>query len=145
MVLIKHEENRQVYKKGGRKMLIHSNEDHVAAMVLKEVRVLFEEMKEFSRLYGPDRENLEEDDEAALLLAGINLLSPVTLEAHIEAIKLLFYFLSEYCWQENQQLEAKCAELLDRAKEILPMEKRHRRSIRKWMLQLDNKIMRPIV
>ncbi|MGK7379361.1 hypothetical protein ACSFXN_16130 [Planococcus sp. 1R117A] len=126
-------------------MLINANEDYVAALVLGEVQVLFEEMKEFSRLYGPNKEDLEEDDEAVLLLVGIDLLAPVSLDSYIEAIKLLYYYLSEYCWQENPALEEKCAELLDRAKEILPAEKRHRRSIRKWMLQMDEKILRAFI
>lgn len=126
-------------------MLIQFNEDHVAALVLGEVTVLFEEMKEFSQHYGPDKEDLEEDDEAALLMVGIGLLAPASLESYIEAIKLLSYFLSEYCWQENPELESRCNELLDRAKEILPAEKRHRRSIRKWLLQLDEKMLRAFI
>ncbi|MDN7227538.1 hypothetical protein QWY22_04745 [Planococcus liqunii] len=126
-------------------MLIHSNEDHVAALVLEEVTVLFEEMKAFSQLYGPDKEDLEEDDEAALLLIGINLLAPASLDTYIEAIKLLSYFLAEHCWQEEPEMELRCSELLDRAKEILPAEKRHRRSIRKWMLQLDEKMLRAFI
>lgn len=126
-------------------MLIHSNEDHVAALVLEEVTVLFEEMKEFSQLYGPDREDLEEDDEAALLLIGISLLTPAGLDTYIEAIKLLSYFISEYCWQEEPEAETRCSELLDRAKEVLPAEKRHRRSVRKWMLQLDGKMFQTFI
>ena len=126
-------------------MLIHSNEDHLAVLVLGEVTVLFEEMKEFSRLYGPDKEDLEEDDEAALLLIGISLLAPASLDEYIDAIKLLSYYLSEYCWQENPEMEMRCNELLDRAKEILPAEKRHRRSIRKWLLQLDEKTLQAFI
>lgn len=76
------------FDKGGRGMLISPNHDHAAALVLEELQALHSEMKAFCLTYGPQREDMEEDDDAAILMLDIALLLPANLQGCLEAIRL---------------------------------------------------------
>ncbi|MGI2328938.1 hypothetical protein [Planococcus sp. YIM B11945] len=118
-------------------MLMSSNESFMTAAFPVELQKLYDEMLEYCYAYGPKKEDLEEDDEASIILDDINFLLPYNKESYMEAIKLLHYFLYEYSWHEDLAIEEKIDDLLKRAKEILPVEKRPRRTMRRWIMQLD--------
>ncbi|MGO1059752.1 hypothetical protein ACTL32_11530 [Planococcus sp. FY231025] len=123
-------------------MLISPNHDHAAALVLEELQTLLNEMKAFCLTYGPQREDMEEDDDAAILMLDIALLLPPNLEGCLEAIRLTRYFLDEHCWQEDAALEEERLLLLERAYRVLPREKRPRRVMRQWLQDLESKAIR---
>ena len=130
------------FDKGGRGMLISPNHDHAAALVLEELQTLHSEMKAFCLTYGPQREDMEEDDDAAILMLDIALLLPANLEGCLEAIRLTRYFLDEHCWQEDAAPEDQRLHLLERAYQVLPREKRARRVMRQWLQDLESKAIR---
>lgn len=72
-------------------MLISPNHGHAAALVLEERQKLHGEMKEVSISHGPQREDMEGDDDAAVLMLNIALLLPGNLEGCLEAIRLTRY------------------------------------------------------
>lgn len=117
-------------------MLIHSNDMQIEQLLTEKLNVLYEEMMVFYRQYGPDKENLEDDDEATLMMGVIGIFKPFTLENRFDAIKLLAYFLSEYCWIEDPASEEVKQQLLSRAQELLPKEKRKRQKILQWLKRI---------
>lgn len=123
-------------------MLISPDHDHAAALVLEELQKLYGEMKEFCLSHGPNREDVEEDDDAALLMLDISLLLPKNLEGCLEAIRLIRYYMDEHCWQSDGALEEKRLLLLEQAYRVLPREKRPRRAMRQWMQKLESKALR---
>lgn len=123
-------------------MLISPDHDHAAALVLEELQKLYGEMKEFCFSHGPKREDVEEDDDAALLMLDISLLLPENLEGCLEAIRLIRYYIDEHCWQNEEVLEEKRLLLLEQAYRVLPREKRPRRVMRQWMQGLESKALR---
>lgn len=120
-------------------MLINPNELFLSAEIPQEMQKLYEEMLIYCHEYGPNKEELEEDDEASILLDDISLLKPSDRTSCVEAIRLLHYFLYEYSWHEDSIIEEKIDELLKKAKEILPTEKRPRRTMRRWIMRLDER------
>lgn len=120
-------------------MLINPNESFELAGIPEEMRKLYEEMLKYCHECGPKKEDLEEDDEASLLLDDISLLNPKDKDSCVEAIRLLHYFLYEYSWHEESIVEEKIQELLDKATEILPQRKRQRRTMSRWMMRESKK------
>ncbi|RNF39018.1 hypothetical protein [Planococcus salinus] len=115
-------------------MLIHSNDGHVEQLFTEKADSLFDEMMNFYRQYGPDKENFEDDDEASLMMNAIDVLQPSsTVESRLGALRLLEYFLSEYCWPEKTDAEEWKQHLVSRALELLPKEKRKRQKILQWL------------
>lgn len=123
-------------------MLISPNHDHAAALVLEELQKLHGEMKEFCFNHGPQREDMEEDDDAAVLMFDIALLLPANLEGCLEAVRLTRYYIDEHCWQSDATLEEKRLLLLERAYRVLPREKRPRREMRQWLHDFESKALR---
>ncbi|TWT05273.1 hypothetical protein FQV26_12555 [Planococcus sp. CPCC 101016] len=113
------------------------HEEKMSSIKLEEMKMLYRELERFYFTYKPDIEELEEDGEAARMIINLNSLNPYSQEEHVEAIKFLLYFLSEYCWQQDPQVEAAMDFLLQRAKEVVPREKRLRHKMRKWLRHLD--------
>jgi len=120
-------------------MLINPSESFLPAAIPEEMQKLYEEMLVYCHEYGPNKEELEEDDEAYILLEDISLLKPFDKASCIEAIRLLHYFLYEYSWHEDIAVEEKIDELLRKAKELFPNEKRTRRTMRRWIMRLDGR------
>ncbi|MDN7242664.1 hypothetical protein QWY14_12690 [Planococcus sp. N028] len=120
-------------------MLINPNESYLSAAIPADMQKLYEEMLVYCEEYGPKKEELEEDDEASILLDDISLLNPLDRASCVEAIRLLHYFLYEYSWHEDSAIEEKIEELIKKAKEILPNEKRPRRTMRRWIMRLDER------
>ncbi|TWT25129.1 D-aminoacyl-tRNA deacylase [Planomicrobium sp. CPCC 101110] len=120
-------------------MLINPYESFMSAAIPEELQKLYEEMLKYCDEYGPKKEDLEEDDEASIILDDISLLNPHDKSSCIEAIRLLHYFLYEYSWHEDNAIEEKIEALLSKAKEILPQEKRQRRTMRRWIMRLDSR------
>lgn len=123
-------------------MLISPDHDHAAALILGELQKLYGEMKEFCFSHGPQREDMEEDDDAALLMLDISLLLPANLAGCLEAIRLTRYYIDEHCWQNDGALEEKRLLLLEQANCVLPRDKRPRRVMRQWMQDLESKALR---
>ncbi|PSL41394.1 hypothetical protein B0H99_10277 [Planomicrobium soli] len=120
-------------------MLINPYESYMSIGIPRELQDLYEEMLKYCYEYGPKKEDLEEDDEASIILDDISLLNPQDKDSCIEAIRLLHYFLYEYSWHEDAAIEEKIAEIISKAKEILPVEKRQRRTMRRWIMRLDGR------
>lgn len=97
------------------------------------MEVIYGELLVARYLYGPVSEELEEDDEAALLLKGIEFNRPGINTNYEEAIRLLTYFLSEYGYHEEPVHQTYIDNLVKRAGSVLPSIKRQRRSMRMWM------------
>lgn len=114
-------------------MLIHSTERSVEQPLMEKVNSLYQDMMNFYQQYGPDNDNFEDDDEASLMMNAIGILQSPTIESRLEALRLLEYFLSEYCWVEDFFSEMEKQQLLSRVEEVLPKEKRKRQKIFRWV------------
>ncbi|MBD8015958.1 MULTISPECIES: hypothetical protein [Planococcus] len=111
--------------------------DEMSPVKLEELNGLYGDMKKFYYKYRPDLEQLKDQEEAARMIGNLNMLAPYNQEEHIEAIQFLYYFLTKYCWPENLQAEAEMESLLQRAKKVMPREKRQRQKMRKWLRPID--------
>lgn len=101
--------------------------------VWNELNELLDELRRARHIYGPAKEDLEEDDDAWLLLTIIDSQQPVEVHEICEVIRLLAYFLMEYGWHEDEQLQLQMEQLISRASVLFPKPKRFRRSFRAWL------------
>ncbi|AQQ52185.1 hypothetical protein [Planococcus lenghuensis] len=100
---------------------------------LDELQLIVNELKAARWVYGPDKEDMEEDDEAWLLLTVIDSHQPEAAEQPVDTIRLLVHFLSEYGWHDDEEMQLHLEQLLSRASAFLPKHKRYRRTFRNWL------------
>ncbi|AQQ52186.1 hypothetical protein [Planococcus lenghuensis] len=96
---------------------------------LEELQQLYRELTEARGTFAPKPEELEEDDEAALLLESIAQCTPTDLESYAEAVELLVFLLTESGWHEDELEQLRLENLLSRANAAIPDKKRTRRAM----------------